>query len=514
MASAAILGASGGLASAQTPTPPVANPSQGQMVAPYGAGSAANNNNNAWGIANTPTGSAAAGPLSTVYAPNVDAVPAPGTVVIRLNGRIESEITASFTSADKGTGANAPYKVNPLGIGTFARLYPGFDGLAANGIRYGGSIELRENFGSGTFSNGNLGNSAPTTTTLTQTATAAATSPSANSSAETVFVRRAFTYVASDQLGLIRLGQGDGVVGLFDNCIFTSQCYDAGMGNFNGGDIQSESVQGPLAIPFVWLSQAGADYTNNKIVYLSPQFYGFDFGIQYAPSMGNSLQNSGNGVTCTQASPQCISVTSGTDPTRWYNQVAGGVRFQQTFGAVDFKAYAMGETAQKENVPSSQYIALTPTNLAARTTANIRYKNLAFAMAGTAITAYNVTWALDYIGGQIGSSAQLAMEPQGGIGMNAIVTGFTYANGPITAGIEVGGINGQGAAQLVGISQRREEEFAVGGAYKMAPGIQFVGEYMYEHRHQGNFNFNTGVVGAGTADSRANSFLTGIVVTW
>ncbi|MFL5258065.1 MAG: hypothetical protein ACJ8AI_35325 [Rhodopila sp.] len=143
MASAAILGATSGLAFAQTP----ANPSQGQLAAPYGAGPAANNNNNAWGIANTPSGSSAAGPLSTVYAPNVNKVPAPGTVVIRLNGRVEVDFGAAFTSADKGVGANAGYKVNPVGIGSYMRLYPGFDGLAANGLRYGASVELRENFG-------------------------------------------------------------------------------------------------------------------------------------------------------------------------------------------------------------------------------------------------------------------------------------------------------------------------------------------------------------------------------
>jgi len=57
MASAAILGATTTLALAQTP----AHPNQGQYAGPYGAGPAANNNNNAWGIANTPTGSAAAG---------------------------------------------------------------------------------------------------------------------------------------------------------------------------------------------------------------------------------------------------------------------------------------------------------------------------------------------------------------------------------------------------------------------------------------------------------------------
>src|ERR1700712_1716385 len=148
MASAAILGASGGLAYAQT-----AAPNQGQLAAPYGAGPAANNNNNSWGTANTPTGNSAAGPLSTIYAPNVNAVPAPGTIVIRLNGRVEVDMTANYTSADKGVNANGTpngFKVNPVGISSYARLYPGFDGRAANGLRYGASVELRENFYAGT----------------------------------------------------------------------------------------------------------------------------------------------------------------------------------------------------------------------------------------------------------------------------------------------------------------------------------------------------------------------------
>jgi hypothetical protein len=218
MASAAILGATGGLAFAQAP----ANPSQGQLAAPYGAGPAANNNN-AWGVANTPSGSAAAGPLSTVVAPNVDKVPAPGTIVIRLNGRVEVDVGAAFTSADKVIvrsaipGLSGPYKVNPIAVGSYMRLYPAFDGLAANGLRYGASVELRENFQSGTnFS--------------ATTAPGTAASPSANTSAETIYVRRAFTYLASDTVGIVRLGQSDGVLGLFDTCIFTSQCWDAAIG--------------------------------------------------------------------------------------------------------------------------------------------------------------------------------------------------------------------------------------------------------------------------------------------
>src|ERR1700734_2912365 len=94
MARAAVLGATSTLALAPAPTAP-APQTQGQYAGPYGAGPAANNNNNAWGVANTPTGSAAAGGLSgSIYSPNVDAVPSPGTIVVRINGRVEVDVTA------------------------------------------------------------------------------------------------------------------------------------------------------------------------------------------------------------------------------------------------------------------------------------------------------------------------------------------------------------------------------------------------------------------------------------
>src|SRR5580704_444983 len=92
LASVALLTGASSLAYAQAP----ANPLQGQLAAPYGAGGNTSNNNNAWGIANTPTGSAAAGPLSTIRAPNTYAVPTPGTLVIHMNGRVEADVGANF----------------------------------------------------------------------------------------------------------------------------------------------------------------------------------------------------------------------------------------------------------------------------------------------------------------------------------------------------------------------------------------------------------------------------------
>ncbi|MDR3530134.1 MAG: porin [Rhodopila sp.] len=497
LASAVILSGTTALAHAQAP----ANPSQGQYAAPYGSGPAPNNNNNSWGIANTPSGSAAAGSLSTIYSPNTVAVPAPGTIVIHLNGRVQAQLSASFTSSDKGLNANGTpngYKLNPVGLGSYVRLYPGFDAVAANGLRYGASVELRQNFYGGT--------------NYSASGTGSTSSPSGNTSSETIYVRRAFAYLASDKLGIVRLGQADGVLGLFDNCIFTSECWDAGLTGLNGGASQAIAPSGPMSVPWAWISQSGADYGNSKIVYMSPQFYGFDFGVQYAPNEGNSFSNASGsspiqGTTCNQAGANCINVSSGNDATRWLNQVGVGLRFQRSFGPVDFKTYGFYETAGKEDLTTTSYVNPSPSANASY----LRYDNLSFYKAGVAVTAANLTAAVDYIGGAVNGS--LAMRPTGGASTNAVLAGLTYANGPIMLGADVGIINSQGAAQLTGLSQRHETEFSFGGSYKLAPGVQLVGEYMYTQRHQGGYDFNQGAVGV-TRDAKGQGVTFATVLTW
>jgi hypothetical protein len=538
MASAAILGASGSLAFAQSQVP--ANPSQGQLAAPYAGGASYNSNNNAWGIANTPSGSAAAGGLSTYGAlgQNFYAVPAPGTVVIRLNGRVEADIGVGATSLDKITttittpatlttaGAIVPgstrtvtYKNNPVALSSYMRLYPGFDGASTNGIHYGAQIELRENFQSAQNSSGTL-----------QSPSIA--SPSGNSSAETVFVRRAYTYLSTDQAGLVRLGQGDGVIGLFDNCIFTSQCWDAGDGVFQGpgfGNLWPQNATGGGGANYPWLAQAGAEYDNNKITYLSPQIYGFDLGFQYAPNQGNSYQT-GSGLVSFPAigavgqptsigssatgGDSLIATTSGNTSNRWYNQTGVGLRYEHTFGAIDVKAYGFYEHAAGED--ASFYTPAAPGTagyIAAGANA-IRYDPINFYQFGAAVTTAGLTAAVTYQGGRVNN--QLGLDATGAAPMSAVVFGLTYLNGPWTAGTAVGLINTQGNANLNGISQRHQFETAIGGNYKVAPGVNLVLEYNYYQTHQGDFNFATGVAGGGSAynDVKGQSLFFSTVLTW
>ena len=487
LASAAVLGASTGAWAADGGGFSVA-PSQGMTAMPWASGPASNNNNNAVGRA----------------VPGVNAVPTPGTVVIRLNGRVQTDVIASFGSGDKATSGGVNFKTNPVGVGSYMRLYPGVDGLAANGLRYGAAIELRQNFMGGTSLNaaGIPGGTA--------------SGPSGNSSAQTVFVRRAFTYIGSDQIGILRIGTGDGVIGLFDGGIFTSATWDAGVGNFNGGSAQVLGVQGAFAVPFAWLSQAGNEYDNAKIVYLTPQFFGFDFGVQYAPNMGNKYSD---GVTasplqaqtCLVAGPNCVGLSAGADSTRWLNQVAVGARYQGSFGGVDVKGMVVYETAGKETIAGGGLVLNGNAASRAAGAGTVKYDNLSFVNAAAAVSFAGFTVAADYIGGAL--NGQLAMRPQGAVSENAVVTGVTYANGPWTMGIEAGFVDSQGSVNLTKISQRKEFEFAVGGNYKVAPGLALVAEYMHTERHQGGFDFIANALGT-TRDVKGNSFLFSTVVTW
>ena len=496
LASAAMLGATAGIATAQTPTVAGAalmmQPTQGQMALPWAQGPAANNNNNGYGMPSTYAGSAAFGK---------NAVPSPGTVVIRLNGKVEFDAGVQFSTNNQVAGVG---KANPINFSAYMRLYPGIDGMATNGLRYGASIELRQNF---------PGSVAQPTPALTP-----APSASTYSQGETVYVRRAFVYLANDNFGILRMGTTDGVISLFDPCIFSSQCWDAGIGNFNGGSLQANGVNGANAIPFVWLAQAGAEYDNTKIVYLSPQFFGFDFGLQYAPSMGSGYSS------CTTAGAStCNSNTSSTDASRWYNQVGVGARWQGTIGPVALGAYAFYETAGKQTVYA------VPTSFGRGATGN-RFDNLSFVAAAAYATldtgVGTVTAAVDYIGGAL--NGQLSMRPTGGASENAIVTGLLYRNGPITLGTEVGFVESQGSNSLTGVSQRKEFEFAIGGNYNLAPGLFLVAEYMYTYRHQGGFDFVTGANGTGatgvagtasyragkTVDAHGQGLLFSTVVNW
>jgi hypothetical protein len=89
-------------------------------------------------------------------------------------------------------------------------------------------------------------------------------------------------------------------------------------------------------------------------------------------------------------------------------------------------------------------------------------------------------------------------------------------------------VESQVSNTLAGVSQRHEYELAFGGNYNLAPGLYLVGEYQYEFRHQGGFDFvangngagATGVAGTATwkagktVDAHGQAIMFSTVVNW
>ncbi len=496
LASAAVLGASGSLAIAQN----APNPMQGQYAAPLLGGPSAQTNLNTFGNAH----------------PGAAVAPSPGTVVIRLNGKVYAEMDLSYgtgfqnsagsiaaANAAGAAGSPAGYKMNPVGSASYVRLYPGIDGMATNGLRYGAAVEIRQNFeGGNTFSVSTT--AAGVATTPSQTATSGTnSSASGNSSSETLFTRRAFVYLGTDQLGIIRLGQQDGLVGIYDATgIHTVGSWDGGIGNILNSGFQAVAPNQYL-LSWAWLSGNGVEYGDNKIVYLSPSFYGVDFGLEYGPNQGNSFSNSSTSNPyavgpCATASANCIGVTSGTDASRWINRFGVGVRAIETFGGAVIDAYGdytVSGTAKNTTATAAAVAASAPGSLTrlGAGAGNIRYDGQNFFNGGIAVTYAGFTINGDFTFGRLNGSN--ALDPTGGVPMHAELVGASYAIGQFSVGAVVGIVDSQGSANLVGVSQRHETAFAVGGAYRIAPGINLCLEYQYVQKHQGDFNFNTNVAG-------------------
>jgi hypothetical protein len=508
-----------GLVQAQTVAPPTYT--QGQVATTPTSSPAASANNNNNGRAAMFNG--------------MVAHPTPGTIVVHINGRVEVDFMGIWSSADQrfatapagspggaaiAAGAATPtatvlgnngtgvVKLAPQEVASFARLYAGMDGMATNGLRYGAAIEIRENF-TGQISN------------------AASSGASGYSSLETLFVRRAFTYVAEENWGIMRAGQADGLIGIYDNGITTFQFLPTG--NLSGSDLQNFPTN--AVTPFWFLSGNGNEYGNTKLVYLSPQFAGVDFGIQYAPNMSNGFgmggsnnalngsingSGTGTGLGCTVANTGCPTLSSGPgilDGSRPLNQTAIGLRYQGTLGDVGVLGYGVYQFSGISNYTGLTTPAILGTTSVPGSKFNGKYSGLNFGNAGLALTYAGWTLGGNLIGGRLNGT--LAAQPQGGTHELAYLLGAKYTNGPFVAGIsgEIGWY--QGTVTMSGLSQRRGRAVDVGIGYTVAPGFMLFAEYLWNDVYQGGVDQISGAVGSGANNEiKGQGFLIGNNLTF
>jgi predicted porin len=356
----------------------------------------------------------------------------------------------------------------------YGRIWVGVNGVAQNGLLYGARLEIRmpgaaDNNGSDV--RGNL------------------------------FFRRINGYVGTPTLGQLRFGSGQ--VRAVEQMYTGHMMGKIATGLLDGDqNIVFTGQGGSLATSFFYTNSTVNN--NSAIGYYSPQFFGFDIGISYAPNDGpfNGLCGAGVGASLTGCDRQS-SVAGGGNKLR--NQFDAMLRYRGTFGPVGLAASGGFRTADVVG-------NLTGAKTHKRVTAGIFGAEL--------------TWAGLTVGGitTFGSYNR----PQGPAGFEALPKGpgvrnrdafswqlgATYTIGAITVGAAYHELRTEGNTG-VNTGKRKDQGFGVGAKYALAPGLELFAEYLYSKVSESGPPVDFNAFQAGRQESfKASVGLLGIGIAW
>ena len=411
----------------------------------------------------------------------------PGTITVRIDARIGFLVAAGSDSGRNPGSVTTAAGSAPVGVNTkqdnytmgeYGRIFPGFDGIAGNGLRYGAAMEIRQDNGEPTGGgvNGSISQNSRNRNTL--------------------YFRRDYAYIGTDQAGIIRMGSTDGPMTLF--ITGTMENYNDGGWNGDAPALFSGNTQVTWPFPDV-----GNIYTTSKIVYLSPQFAGFDFGFSFAPNSGNGSETPGcsysNTVAGAVTGPVGTGSGSGCDASssttvagegrRPRNSVEAAVRYRGSFGPVGVAVEVAGQASGKVFNDNPPAVKAT----------QVQYVGLAQGDGGAQVTFGGLTVGGNILGGQVAGQQQLLAK--GGRRALAFLFGSSYAIGPIIVGASYFDYRSAGSKNTISspwTNNLNEYGLAAGGTYNFAPGMNFFVSYLYGHRHEAGVDLLTGVASTGT----------------
>eukprot|EP01037_Dinobryon_pediforme_P002574 gene2574-2614_t len=409
----------------------------------------------------------------------------PGTITVRLRALLTTELsyaTDTFSRAAGTVAANGTVSGNGKNsgilLGSYMRLYPKFDAVAANGLEYGATMEARSNFGA-------VGNTG---------------------SGSTLYWRRYNGYVGTPAIGRFYFGAENNA--LARNLAGTTmEDFDAN-GGFNG-DVPTAS--GDVAVSF--MSMRGATfYTTNKLVYLSPSFAGFTFGASWEPSQNPGDNTSGQNNTAV-LSTQTSSIAGFNNLRR--NTFDVSASYKGSFGPVAI--IAGGGYLQSGHVQDAAFVAPTTFN-----STNVKAKDLKVFAFGTRITYGPFAVGGTFNTGDIDANGGGSLIRQGNKKAFNSIMGAQYIIGPVIMGLQyvnndsAGNFNNGFVDTAAGSaspattktfikSNLHETGIVVGGAYDWAPGATLFTSFLYGQRHQGGWNFGTASASPGSNLKLGNS---------
>jgi hypothetical protein len=425
------------------------------------------------------------------------------------------------TNVSGGAANQAPDSANHrarLGkhdISTNAEVHVFVNGKAANGLTYGAVLEINFDQQEGRSIDQARGSTGKTTAALDE----------------------AYAFIASPAFGQIRVGDEDGPMGgLMNSGVVT---------NFGTGGIYGEWED------FVVRQRGGRTQTapgglgdSSKIIYLSPQFFGFDFGASWA---FNYNEGADTGCSNNVASLFCDRAYAATGYSNFGIAGAGPNvsarrnewqlmgRWRGSFGGVGLAVSAgySGSTAGRELTAAN----ITSTNPAApgvilAGTQHRLFNNLNVWEVGAQATAYGFTVGAQWVYGD--ANFFWGNTVRGDRPMNQYFLGASYTNGPFTVGANYvfGTFEGgsrhaynpaaAGAGSQTGLATQtcapgasctlasmRRWGFGIGANYRIAPGMDLLAEYINYRVFERNRDLDPVQPGI-QSRANANVFLTGL----
>ena len=401
--------------------------------------------------------------------------------LVAVNGNSSNGSSVGTNTASPQT-TNGSAKTGKNDFSSDAEIHIYVDGKSANGLRYGAVLELSFNGNEGT------GVASGARTYALKTAG---------------FIDEYYAYAAFPGLGQIRFGDEDGAFGLMATGVVTG---------FGTGGVYG-SWQNNVIRPNRTTTSPGDLGDNTKIIYLSPQLYGFDFGASLAL---NSNGGANNGCNLSYATFSCDRTYAYTGATgnriqpysdvpqrRLENQVV--LRYRTEIAGVGLAAHFahIGWSAIRDMTVSGTVVStLRPGNVWS---------------AGLQASAYGFTLGGNFQWGQ--ANYFWGSQERGDQNMWQWNVGATYTTGPFTIGSNAfwgnyAGANGFTFNQTTGAyakattaatNAQRRSGIAVGANYRLAPGMDLVAEYV---RHR-VFEKGNNIPGSASGDGVASSLGSG-----
>jgi predicted porin len=399
-------------------TPVAPPPLPATSVAPTGTAAA---------LFQTPVGVTGAGPHGADGVPNRPTTPTTSGLIVRLGGFFDFSMgnvqddadKASFRNNNGGQTTTKARARNDFRTESEINLY--VDGIAANGMRYGAMFELQmDNVAGG--------------------------------SGTAVDYDELYGFVKGSW-GELRFGQEDAAANLMQ----VRRPGTLWMGSDDAWDefvVQSGTFGGS---PYIMSGLTdGSDKT--KIIYLSPQFFGFDVGFSYAP-------NDGEGERTQRAD----SLTEfQRDRTRIENEISAILRYRGTFGAVGVGASIGGVWAD------------APSLNANGTPIAVKGQSVDAYSAGLVVRAFGFQVGGEYTWGQYNGTAPAGAALAKGLDESSHwVLGAVYTIGAFSVGAQYGqGTQDNGTSTTgVKLSDRTQTYLGVGVSYVLAPGMTLFANY-------------------------------------